>query len=263
LDLESSTLILCPPGPAYFGVSDLNFHNIIQASDQDEALKQHQALVQSIQAAGHEVISIPELPGHPNSVFTKDTAVCTPEGYIKLRMGLPSRAGEEHWIAEVLDEMGIPCCGAVEPPGTVEGGDIILAGTIAFAGHSSRTNREGIRQISMILESMNIEVRIHSVPPPFLHIGGTMTLVNPETILYVSNLFPDQFFDGFLRIEVPHSGFISGNVIPLDNNQVIGDQGNQPACNALKSHGFTVYTLNLSEFIKGTGGPSCLVLQVC
>ena len=205
---------------------------------------------------------IPELPGHPNSLFTKDTAVCTPEGYIKLNMGLPSRGGEERWMAEVLDEIGIPCCGVIEPPGTVEGGDIILAGNIAFVGHSNRTNREGIRQISKIFESMKVEVRVHIVPHPFLHIGGTMTLVNPETVLCVSNLFPAQFFAGFQCIEVPDTGFISGNVIPLKNNHVIADQANLSACCALQSHGFTIQPLNLSEFIKGTGGPSCLILQV-
>ncbi len=44
------------------------------------------------------MINIPELANHPNSVFTRDTALCTPNGYIKLRLGLESRQGEEEWI---------------------------------------------------------------------------------------------------------------------------------------------------------------------
>jgi N-dimethylarginine dimethylaminohydrolase len=44
------------------------------------------------------VIDIPELANHPNSVFTRDTALRTPRGYVKLRLGLESRQNEEEWI---------------------------------------------------------------------------------------------------------------------------------------------------------------------
>jgi len=206
-------------------------------------------------------MSIPELPGHPNSVFTKDTAVYTPKGYIRLRMGLPSREGEEQWMAEVLDEIGIPCCGVIEPPGTAEGGDIILAEKVVFLGLSSRTNASGINQLAGILKPMGFEIRRMHLPSPFLHIGGTMTLVAPDTVLCVNEIFPDNFFNGFQQIRVPHAGFISGNVIPLGNNQVIADRSNRFAIKSLQNHKYHIHALNLSEFIKGTGGPSCLTLS--
>ena len=262
LNHQPSTLITCSPGPSYFGASNLAEHNITQISDPGLAAKQHISLVKTIEKAGARVIELKEMQGHPNSVFTKDTAVCTPKGYIRVRMGLPSREGEEKWMAESLDKIGVSCFGAIEAPGKVEGGDVILTDDIAFIGHSSRTNPAGIEQLINFLKKAGYETRTAKVPAPFLHLGGAITLVSPDTILCVNGLFPKIFFTGFHRIEVRNTGFISGNVIPLSNRQIIADQSNTASIEALRHKGFTVYPLSLSEFVKGTGGPSCLIMQV-
>lgn len=165
-------------------------------------------------------------------------------------------------MAEALAQEGIPCIGQITEPGTAEGGDIILAGQAAFLGHSSRTNAEGIRQLSRLLEAMEYDVRTATVPAPFLHLGGAMTLVSPGTLLCVGGLFTDDFLRGFRRIEVPHTGFISGNVIPVGNHRVVAEKENRPALRALRQSGYSVFPVELSEFIKGTGGPSCLTLEV-
>jgi len=84
------SVVICPPIIEYFKVSDRNLHNITQTADLNKALKQHENLRSTITGSGCEVISISELPGHPNSVFTRDTSLVTPEGYVKLKMGLVS-----------------------------------------------------------------------------------------------------------------------------------------------------------------------------
>jgi len=61
---------------------------------------QHDKMKEVIRHFGAEVIDLPKLKNHSNSVFTRDSALCTPEGNIKLRPGLTSRFGEENWIAE-------------------------------------------------------------------------------------------------------------------------------------------------------------------
>jgi dimethylargininase len=97
-------------------------------------------------AFGVDLLDVPELAGHPNSVFTRDTAVCTPQGYIHLNLGLETRQGEGGaWMAQILYAQGGHCIGEVKPPGTIEGGDVVLAGNVAFIGRSARTNEEGIR----------------------------------------------------------------------------------------------------------------------
>ncbi len=256
-------VVMCTPGEAYFSVTDLESHNITQVANAERALKQFTLLKSIIKKAGCEVIDVPELAGHPNSVFTRDVSLVTPRGYIKLRMGLESRRGEEEWIATALESLGEPCVGEITPPGTVEGGDIILAGKVAFVGHSQRTNEEGVNQVSKFLNKMDYQVRIHRVHFRYLHLGGAMSMIGLRKILCCRGVFPDSFFEGFDTVAVPHRGPSTGNVICLQKNEVIVNVAeNAEASRELEKKGVKVHAIDLSEFRKGTGGPTCLILPI-
>jgi dimethylargininase len=255
-------VVVCTPKTEYFNISNLNEHNITQIAYKDKTIQQHNKLKSILEESGCEIIDVPELPNHPNSVFTRDTSLCTPKGYIKLKMGLNSRRGEEVWMAEILDSMGETNAGSIESLGTVEGGDVILAGSVAFVGHSQRTNNNGVEQISNLLESMKYEVRSITVPSPYLHLGGAMSLVGTDLILSCRGVFSDDFFKGFKRIEISSETFVSGNVINLGNKEVIADSKNVEVIKELKRAKIKVHTIDLSEFIKGQGGPSCLIMPV-
>jgi dimethylargininase len=246
----------------YFRVSELSKHNITKVSNPEKSLLQHLTIKTVLIESGFKVHDISELKNHPNSVFIRDTSLVTPYGYVKLRMGLESRRGEEDWMAQQFESLGIKRAASISGNGTVEGGDVILIGSIAFVGFSKRTNEEGVKQISAILNAMNFEVRSIAVPEPFLHLGGAMSILSPETVLCCQGIFPIDFFDGFNRIEVPGDSFVSGNVISLGNHEVIAEKTNRSAIEILEYNGYHVHSLDLSEFIKGTGGPSCLILPV-
>jgi dimethylargininase len=262
IDLLLKRVIICPPIDEYFAIRDKKLHNITQAAEINKAIQQHENLRKVLSGSGCEVILIPELAGHPNSVFTRDPSVVTPKGYIKLQMGLESRRGEEDWMAQYLESLGIKRAGSISGNGTVEGGDVIINGSIAFVGQSKRTNEEGVNQISSIFNAMNFEVRSIKVPQPFLHLGGAMSALSSDYILCCQGIFPIDFFNGLNRIEVPRADFVTGNVISLGNHEIIAEQMNTTAINILKQKGYRVHQLDLSEFIKGTGGPTCLILPV-
>ena len=254
---------VCTPGREYFNVTDLKSHNITEMPDAERTLTQFSLFRSLIQKAGCDVVEVPELSGHPNSVFTRDVSVVTPRGYIRLRMGLDSRKGEEEWMATILDSLGEPCAGVIEAPGTVEGGDIILAGNVAFLGHSQRTNSAGIDQISKFLINMGYEVRIHRLEFRYLHLGGAMSMIGTQRVLCCRGVFPEGFFKGFDTVEVPHRGPSTGNVICLATNEVIANVAeNAEAIQALEERGVRVHSIDLSEFRKGTGGPTCLILPI-
>jgi len=110
--------------------------------------------------------------------------------------------------------------GEIKGNASCEGGDVILAGEVAFIGHSSRTNEEGIRQLKNILENIGYDVRVATVAKPFLHLGGMMSIVG-NTILHCHHEFPDGFFDGFEEIIIECDSFIGGNVIYTGKRKVI------------------------------------------
>ncbi|MCP2605048.1 arginine deiminase family protein [Candidatus Aminicenantes bacterium AH-873-B07] len=255
-------VIVCTPEKEYFKVDNLRAHNIEEIADKEKAKTQHDELKRILRNFGSEIIDIPELQNHPNSIFTRDTAVCIPYGYIRLRMGLETRKGEEEWMSEILNSLGESLVGSIKDPGTVEGGDIILGGRVAFIGHSLRTNSQGVKQISEILKSMNYEIRAANLPKNYLHIGGAMTMIGPENILCCKNVFPEDFFKDFEITEIECPSSITSNVIYLGNQEVIADSSNYKAIEALERKGYKIHAIDLSEFVKGKGGPSCLILPI-
>jgi dimethylargininase len=257
-----SRVVVCTPGDEYCQISDLEKHNIVELADREQAMRQHDALKCCLEDFGAELINVPELIGHPNSVFTRDTALCTPEGYVKLRLGLETRQGEGAWMSETLDFLGEPFAGEIEAPGTVEGGDVILAGSVAFVGRSMRTNEQGIEQLAAFLEPMGYEVRVVRLPESVLHLDKAMMLVGPHRAIYCRGLIPEDTLRGFEAIEILCAEATTANVICLGEDEVIVERSNRQVAERLTAHGLTVHELDLSEFVKGSGGPNCLILPV-
>jgi dimethylargininase len=257
-----TSVIVCTPVYEYFNVEDPHRHNIAQVADKNKAVAQHDHLCTVMRDFGVKILDIPELRDHPNSVFTRDTCVSTSRGFIQLRMGLDSRQGEGLWMAHYLESRNIKRYGTIHDPGTIEGGDVILAGDVVFVGCSSRSNNEGVKQAKDLFIEQGREVRIVNVPPPRLHIGGMMSMVGPRRVLCCQKLFPDGFFNGFDIISVPAETFISGNVICLGDNVVIVEKSNVSAIRSLREKGVCINDVDLSEFTKGRGGPTCLIMPL-
>ena len=255
-------VIVCSPKKEYTCVTNLKEHNITELANGKMALLQHDELTTKIKDFRCQIIDLTELENHPNSVFTRDTSLCTPEGYIKLRLGIKSRLGEEEWMAQSLDSMGIPCAGIIKAPGTVDGGDIVLAGQVAFIGKTTRTNEEGINQLAGMLKKMDYEIRVIPLPDSILHLDKALMLVNQRQILYCSDLVPQKFLSSFDLIEIVTSTTTTANIICLGDNEVIVSKQNYEVIQVLEEKNFIVHTLDLSEFVKGTGGPNCLIMPI-
>lgn len=255
-------VILCTPGDEYFNPGNKEEHNFKDIPDREEAVFQHKRLNREIENYGAKVYNVEELSGHPNSVFTRDASVCTSEGYIRLRMGLPSRRGEEDWLADELNLIGESELGSIKEPGTVEGGDVILAGKVAFVGLSGRSNSSGVNQIKRLLEKTGMKVRIIDVPSPFLHLGGGVSMVDRDKLIYCREIYDKDLFKGYRAIGVPFKNTISGNVINLGEGEVVADKNNLETIEILDKNDIKVISINLDEFIKGGGGPTCLIMPV-
>lgn len=255
-------VIVSTPKKEYYNLDNLKAHNIHEVADQKVAVDQHDQLKMILAEFGAEVIDLPELANHPNSVFTRDTALCTPQGYIELIPGIDTRQAEGGWMALALDQIGEPCAGKIRFPGCVDGGDVVLFNKLAFIGLSGRTNKEGARQLSTILETMGYESRLVSLPDSILHLDKVLMPVNPENIIVCRNIVFGSVLDGveFFPIEFNESS--TANIICLgDNNVIIGDS-NTGAIECLEKQNVTIHKLAISEFVKGAGGPNCLIMPV-
>jgi len=255
-------VVVCTPKEEYARAGNRKEHNIGGLSNPEVAIQQHDTLKNTLRNFGAEVLDVRELAGHPNSVFTRDTAICTPQGYIKLILGLPTRQGEGGWMAQVLNEQEIPCIGEIKPPGTIEGGDVVLAGNVAYIGRSVRTNEEGIRQFSEIMSPMGYAIRVIPLPDTILHLDKAIMVLGARQVLYCNALIAQQDIKGFDGLAISCRGNTTANIICLGNKQVIVNRSNKLVIDLLSDKGYTVHDLDLSEFAKGMGGPNCLIMPI-
>jgi len=255
-------VIVCTPEHEYAHASNLGKHNIGELGNPEIAIQQHDALKSKLSEFGAEVIDISELTGHPNSVFTRDTALFTPRGYIKLRLGLETRQGEEEWMAATLDSRKEFCIGEIKTPGTVEGGDVVLAGKVAFIGKSLRTNAEGIKQVSALLKMMGYEIRVIKLPDTILHLDKTLMTLGSEQLLYCREFVSEENVKGFEGIGISCGGDTTANIISLGEKELIVNSSNSVVIDRLETENYIVHNLDLGEFAKGMGGPNCLIMPV-
>ncbi len=255
-------VVVCTPQHEYAHASNLEKHNIGELSNPGVAIQQHDMLKSKLIEFGAEVIDISELDKHPNSVFTRDTALCTPRGYIKLRLGLETRQGEEEWMAATLDSLNEPCIGEIKAPGTVEGGDVVLAGEIAFIGKSIRTNAEGIKQLSVLLKMMGYDIRVIKLPNTILHLDKALMTLGAEQVLYCKELVSKEKINSFDGIEISCGGDTTANIICLGDKELIINCSNLIVIDRLEAERYIVHNLELGEFAKGMGGPNCLIMPI-
>lgn len=114
--------------------------------DYARAVRQHDEYERALESLGCRVERLPETPDLPDSVFVEDTAVVLDVVAIIARPGAPSRRRETSGLAEAL--RGHRDVFAIEAPGTLDGGDVLRVGPRLYAGVSSRTNEEGVRQLA-------------------------------------------------------------------------------------------------------------------
>jgi dimethylargininase len=120
------------------------------AVDVNLAKRQHAAYVAALETSGWAVRHAPEAEDCPDSVFVEDTVVVCDDLAVLTRPGAPQRRAEVDGVAPVMASLGLRTA-RVEAPGTLDGGDVLQAGTTVYVGRGGRTNGEGIRQLRALL----------------------------------------------------------------------------------------------------------------
>lgn len=161
-----------------------------------------------------------------------------------------------------LESLGEPCVGEIKAPGTVDGGDVVLAGKVAFIGRSIRTNGEGIRQLSALLQRMGYEIRVIELPDTILHLDKALIVLGPKQLLYCRDLVAKEKIKGFEGIGISCGGNTTAKIICLGNKELIINRSNSTVIDRLEAESYIVHNLDLSEFAKGMGGPNCLIMPV-
>jgi dimethylargininase len=226
------------------------------------ALAQHAAYCTALRRHGCRVITLPPDEHHPDSTFVEDTAVIIPgRGAILTRPGATSCEDEVLRIAPALREQ-FESLAQITAPGTLDGGDVCEAGTHVFIGISHRTNADGAAQLTAWLTQFGYTASTVDIrqTPGILHLKSGIAAIDPRRLVLIEALAGHEAFAGYDIVHVPPGEEYGANCVRV--NDVILASAGQPRLDAqLRTLGYTLDVLDMSEYRKMDGGLSCLSLR--
>jgi dimethylargininase len=224
--------------------------------DIQKACEQQQAYERVLSDLGLHVISLPAEQELPDSVFIEDTAVVTDDVAVIPTMGCAARRREVDSISPLLEKYRR--LRSINGAGLLEGGDVVHVGRTLFVGISTRTNENGVAQLSQIVTPYGYEVRPVQVKG-CLHLSTGCGFIGQNTILANPDWVDLSPFEGFEIINVSPSEPWSANARTLADHVLISAAAPQTAAR-LRERGFRVLTVDISEFEKAEGGLTCMSL---
>ncbi|MFQ5570236.1 MAG: dimethylarginine dimethylaminohydrolase family protein [Rhodothermales bacterium] len=241
--------------------------------DFEQAVADYDAFVSLLRSFGMELLFLPpDEQATLDSLYVHDPVIVAHEGAILCNMGKHQRRSEPDAVGAFLDCLGIPIHGAITGAGRLEGGDVVwLDERTVAVGEGYRTNAEGIRQLTALLDDSVDEVI--AVPLPHWHgpddVLHLMSLISPldhDLALVYSPLMTVPFrrrllARGTTLVEVPEDevATLGCNVLAVAPRQAIMAEGNPRTQALLEQAGVEVRTYPGNEISrKGEGGPTCL-----
>jgi dimethylargininase len=248
------TVIVRPPLDNYQDCVSSNPQR--KAIDLGLAKRQHNQYVSVLRECGVRVIELHGLNEFADSVFMQDPAVLGLKRSVIGRFGEKSRRGEEDALLKDLKrhKMEVGQILRVSPPGTLEGGDIVVTPEAVFVGESKRTNSNGVKQLADFLHGL----KVIPVRTGMLHLLCGCSYLTDRTMIICPDLVNPKAFGDFRFVKVPENEAYATDALYVGSGRVVIPTGFPRASKNLKEKGFKPVEVETSEFYKGDGGVTCL-----
>jgi dimethylargininase len=227
-----------------------------QPIDLQRAQAQHHEYEQALHSLGVEVMSLPPAPDLPDSVFVEDVAIVLDECAVLTRPGADSRKPEVDFIADVLGKFRKLFF--IQPPATVDGGDVLTVGKTIYVGLSSRSNQAAIDQMQNFLAPFGYEVRGAEVTG-CLHLKSAATQVGKNLLLVNPAWVDKDRFPGMKFIDTDPSESYAANAV-LIGDQIIYPSAFPQTRARLEAAGIKLVIVDASELAKAEGAVTCCSL---
>ncbi len=266
---------------AFISEAHINQHwqelNFLSKPDLNNALAEYKSFEAVLKDQGTQLLYLPQDAAvNMDSIYCRDAAIATNKGMIICNMGKVARMHEPGAEKAAFEANGITVLGTITAPGTLEGGDVAWLNENTLAvGHTYRTNEEGIRQLTVLLHPLNVEVITvplphYKGPSDVFHLMSILSPVDTNLAVVYSPLMPIVFRNlllqkGYQLVEVPEEEFDSMgcNVFALAPRVCLMVDGNPKTKAALENAGCKVIVYKGEDIsVKGGGGPTCLTRPV-
>jgi dimethylargininase len=243
------------PGPRL--AEGLLTHLQRQPVDVARAGRQWTSYVDALRLHGWEVIEVPPADECADAAFIEDTMVAYADLVVVSLPGAPSRRPETAAVADLLVSLGYEPL-TIEPPGTLDGGDVLKVGSTVYVGLGGRTNAAGIAQLTAHLGTRGATVV--SVPcTKVLHLKSAVTALPDGTIVgWLDAVDDPSVFPRFIAMP-EESG---AHVVQLGGDHLLMAADCPESAAVYRGLGYHPLEVDIGEFQKLEGCVTCLSVRL-
>jgi dimethylargininase len=220
------------------------------------ALRQHQQYQSALSSLGCEIVTVPTESGLADSVFIEDTAMVLDEIAVMCLPGAVSRRAELEGVGDVLQQYRT--LASIQPPGTLDGGDLLRVGKVVYAGLSARSNQSGIEQLRSIVADYGFSVETVETTK-CLHLKSAVSEVAPDSLLINPDWISRSAFGNCELIDVDKEEPHAANALRVGRS-VIYPSSFPRTMEKLVQRGINVMPVDVSELQKAEGAVTCCSL---
>src|SRR5579859_6377930 len=257
--------LMCPP--EHFAVTyAINpWMRPDQPTDAGLAMRQWARLRQVYLDLGHDVRTIEPVAGLPDMVYAANGATVVDGTVLGVRFAHPERAGEAGAYLDWFREHGYE---DVREAGVVnEGeGDILFTGQVLLAGYGFRSDLAAAGELAAAFGVPVVSLRL--VDPRYYHLDTALCVLDADTAMYYPAAFDDDAraaiageFAELIEAKDEDAEVLGLNAVSDGLHVVLPVQARNLAAQ-LRERGFDPIGVDLSELLKGGGGPKCCTLEL-
>jgi N-dimethylarginine dimethylaminohydrolase len=258
--------LMCPP--EYFAVTyAINpWMRPEEPVDPALAMRQWETLRQAYTSLGHSVSTIEPVPGLPDMVFAANGATVIDGTVLGVRFRYPQRAAEAQAYLDWFRSQGWPS--VHEPEHVNEGeGDILVTGDgTVLAGYGFRSDFAAAEELAATFGRRVVSLRL--VDARFYHLDTALCVLDASTAMYYPAAFDDagraalaSTFAELIEAKDEDAEVLGLNAVS-DGRSVVTAAAATGLARSLRSRGFEVLGVDMSELLKAGGGAKCCTLEL-
>ncbi len=253
--------------PEYFDVTYVinPWMDVTVPVDRDLAVRQWETLRAVYLDLGHHVDLLDPVAGLPDMVYTANGATVVGGVVFGARFHHAERAAEA--ASHLAWFRGNGFARIVEPEFVNEGeGDLLAVGDLVLAGTGFRTDPRAHAEAARVLGREIVPLEL--VDPCFYHLDTAIAVLDATTIAWLPGAFSlasqavlRSRFPDAIEADPADAAVLGLNAVS-DGRHVLLPAAAGGLAAAIAERGFTPVPVDLSELLKGGGGPKCCTLEV-